>query len=391
MPQRDTIFDLTHVPSLRTGNGEKFLYTFGLALDALAEKMDQATRAHIPGLARTPTAIPYQAEDRLLVQGPAESNAQFVERLTRAFKAWRKAGSREAILEQLKAYRTGLDPGVVETDPSMLIVGGNGTYTTWDTATFGDAPEDEPSRRRVTPSNFDWDGQDRPWRSWLVLFMRDVATGVAGTAASVSTVGGSGVSGVFSGFATLTGLADVPTDALGMWITVSGAASAANNGRFQVALRLSDTSVMIANPGPGVAPDANNGAITWSLSAFPFFRPTQAWGSPTLVWGSFTWGLEWAGHDTQLVIAAMRQILRRWKSARTYYPNILVSFDGGDGTAGRQFSPLSSKGSGNPNGNYGDYGTNVNGVWTPRARDFPLTCFLDGTGQYLRCNVHNVT
>ena len=395
MSHVDDIIDLTHAPWLRTGNGQRFLATFATGLDALDEKMHQATRAHIPGAALTTTAIPYQAEDRLLVQGPAETNDEFIARLRRAFDSWRKAGSREAILEQMKGYREHLDPGVSPSDPSLLIVGGNADFTTWSSATFADAPETPPTRRLVTPPNFDWDSEVHPWRSWLVLFMRDVSTGVSGAAASVSSVGGSGVTGVSSGFATLDGLAGVPANALGMWITISGAASSANNGRFQIVLRLSATSVMIANPTPGVAPDANNGAIAWTISAYPFFRPAQPYGAPTFVWGvNHTWGIEWAGHtaiETTLIVTSIRQIVRRWKSARTYYPNIMVSFDGGDGTAGKQFSPLSTPGAGNPNGDYGDYGFRMGGVWVPRATAYPLTCFLDGTGQYLRCNVHNVT
>jgi hypothetical protein len=295
MAQRDTIIDLTHAPYLREGNGVKFLQTFGAGLGELKDKIDQATRAHIPGSALTDTAIPYQAEDRLLVQGPAETNEQFIPRLQRAFDTWRKAGAREAILEQLKAYRTGLDPGVTSTDPSMLIVGGTSAYTTWDVAQFGDTVDALPARRRQAPGNWNWDGVYKPWRAWLVLFMRAVPTGIAGTAASVTTVGGSGVSGVSSGFATLTGLAAVPDDVVGQWLRVSGAASSGNNGFFQVVLKLSSTSVMIANTKPGVAGDANNGAIVWSLEAYPFFRPSQPYGAPTFVWGSSFWGLEWAG------------------------------------------------------------------------------------------------
>lgn len=391
MAQRDAIKDLSNAPWLRVGNAEKFLYTFGLGLDALAEKMDQAARAHIPGEALTETAIPYQAEDRLLVQGPAETDAQFIPRLQRSYDTWRKAGSREIILEELKGYRSNLDPGVTATDPSMLIVGGTAAHTVWDSSTFGDAPETPPAHRIETPGNWNWDNVYKSWRAWLVLFMRAVPTGIAGTAASVTTVGGSGVSGVTSGFATITGLAAIPSDVVGQWARFSGAASGGNNGFFQVVSRISSTSLMIANTNPGVAGDANNGAIVWSLEAYPFFRPTQSYGAPSSVWGTGIWGIEWADNDTVQTITSLRQILKRWKSGRTYYPNILVSFDGGDGTPGNQFSPLDALGVGNPNGDYGDYGLNVSGVWVPRARVYPLTAFLDGTGQYARCNVHNVT
>jgi hypothetical protein len=392
MPQRDNIKELTNAPWLRVGNAEKFLYTFGVGLDALAEKMDQATRAHMPGEALTETAIPYQAEDRLLVQGPAETNDEFIPRLQRALDSWRKAGSRESILEQLKAYRSDLDPGVVVSDPSMLIVGGTSAYTTWDSCTFGDAPETPPSHRRQAPGNWNWDGSYKSWRAWLVLFMRAVATGQSGAHASVTAYGGSGVSGVTSGFATITGLAGMTSDNLYDQILLSGSASAGNNGSFQIVKIISATSVMVANP-KGVASDANNGAISWVVSRYPFFAPPLVYGAPDVHWGDaeLFWGIRWAGHDVAQTVTSIRQILKRWKSGRTYYPNILISFDGGDGTQGNQFSPLSAKGSGNPNGDYGDYGSNVNGVWVPRAPGYPLTAFLDGTGQYARCNVHNVT
>lgn len=389
MAMTDYVASLS-TPWLSDGDTAKFLSLLGSASDTLLDKLEQAMYARMPGLAKTDTAIPYQAEDRLLAQGPSETNSQFILRLQRAFETWQHAGSRAAILEQLKAYRTALDPGVVVTDPSMLIVGGGANYTSWDVSEFGEDPKTAPARRRVAPPNWDWDGVVKPWRSWLVLFMRSVAAGISGSAASVTTVGGSGVSGVTSGFATLTGLTGMSSALIGSWIRISGAASSGNNGFFQIVLCPSSSSAMIANTNPGVAPDANNGAIVWSVESYPFFRPTQPYGAPTFVWGSGFWGVEWAGHDTVATIASIRAILQRWKSARTYYPYILVSFNGRDGTAGSQFSPLSG-GADNPHANFGDYGSNSSGVWIPRAPGYPLTAFLDGTGKYVQCNVQNVT
>lgn len=397
MPQRDAVKSYSP-PWLSEGDAEKYLYTFGLASDALLEKMDQAMRAHMPGQALDASAIPYQAEDRLLVQGPAETNDAFIARMKRFLDAWRYAGQRATILEQLKAYLTGLQPGVIATDPLMTIVGGRyfggfGDVTTWDVVDAGDAVDARPSRRVVTPANWNWDDNTgAPWRAWLILFMHAVPTGQAGASASVTTYGGSGVSGVSTGFATIDGLSGITADNLFDWITFSGAAASGNNGRKQIVLVLSDTSVMVASP-PGSAPDANNGSIAWTVARYPFLAPAPVYGAPTVVWGGtdLYWGVRWAGHDVAQTITSLRQILARWKEAKSYYPNILVSFDGGDGTAGNQFSPLSGLGAGNPDGDYGDYGSNVNGVWVPRAASYPLTAFLDGTGQYVRCNVHNVT
>jgi hypothetical protein len=396
MPQRDAIKELSP-PWLSEGNAERYLYTFGLASDALLEKMNQATLAHLPGLALDESAIPYQAEDRLLVQGPAESNDAFITRMRSYLTAWQHAGQRATILEQLKAYCANLTPGVVSSDPFMTIVGGfyqaGNDYTTWDVCKNGDAPSTPPTRVRVRPANWNWDNQQlKPWRSWLVMFMSSVATGQSGAAATVFSTGGSGVAGVTSGFATITGLSGMTTANVNDWITFSGAANAINNGKRLIVAVTSPSQVMIANPG-AIAPDANSGAIAWSVSRYPFLAPAGVYGAPNTHWGDdgLQWGVRWAGHDVPQTLTSIRQILSRWKEAKTYYPNILVSFDGGDGTPGNQFSPLDAIGVGNPNGDYGDYGLNVNGTWVQRGFAYPLTAFIDGTGEYVRCNVHNVT
>jgi len=81
-----------------------------------------------------------------------------------------------------------------------------------------------------------------------------------GSAASVSAWAGN--------VSTLTGLTNqlsiTPGD--GYSITISGAASAGNNGTFEILSVVSATSVTIANIY-GVAGDANNGALVWSEPA----------------------------------------------------------------------------------------------------------------------------
>lgn len=78
------------------------------------------------------------------------------------------------------------------------------------------------------------------------------------TAASITTVSGSLV--------TITGLHGIDTTIVGARVKVTGAASAANNGTFYVATRISSTSIQIMNPS-GVGSDANNGSITVSFVA----------------------------------------------------------------------------------------------------------------------------
>lgn len=64
--------------------------------------------------------------------------------------------------------------------------------------------------------------------------------------------------------AVVTGLGFCTPGMVGMTLELGGAASAGNNGSFPIAAVLSVSSLVIANED-AVAPDANNGAITWSV------------------------------------------------------------------------------------------------------------------------------
>ena len=62
---------------------------------------------------------------------------------------------------------------------------------------------------------------------------------------------------------TLTGLTGLTAGSIGKFITVSGAASAGNNGTFLITQYVSATSAVILNTA-GVGGDANNGSISWT-------------------------------------------------------------------------------------------------------------------------------
>jgi hypothetical protein len=290
----------------------------------------------------------------------------------------------------MQAFLRNTQPGVALNMPECLIVGGNQSLTTWDSLTFATPQGDPPAHILKQPANWNWDGTLKPWRSWLVLFMSLVATGQSGAAASVASVGGSGVTGVTAGFATLTGLSGLTAANVQQYITISGAASSGNNGTFQIVAVVSTSSLIIANPS-AVAADANNGAIAWSIGAYPFIGPGPVWGAPGNKWGQRPSG-SWALTCSSLLITSIRQILQRWKSDGTYYPHVVIAFGGGDATVGNDFSPQSTQGNGNADGTWGNYGKLVNGVWVPAKAPHNLfTAWCDGTGRYVRCNVHNVT
>src|SRR5574338_1219614 len=80
------------------------------------------------------------------------------------------------------------------------------------------------------------------------------STANTGAAASITTV--------TNNIATVTGLSGLTAAAVGAALTISGAASAGNNGTFRIVTQ-SGTSCTIFNPS-AVASDANNGSITWT-------------------------------------------------------------------------------------------------------------------------------
>jgi hypothetical protein len=86
------------------------------------------------------------------------------------------------------------------------------------------------------------------------------------------TVLASGAAASITGFTnpieTITGLTGISPAFVGKQIIISGAASGGNNGAFTIASVIGTTSVTVINAS-AVAPDGNNGAISWSIPATP--------------------------------------------------------------------------------------------------------------------------
>jgi len=80
-------------------------------------------------------------------------------------------------------------------------------------------------------------------------------TGQSGAAASIDSVA--------SGIVTVSGLTGMTSSSVGRFITISGAATGANNGTFLITSFIGSTSVTYSNPS-AIAPDGNNGAISWT-------------------------------------------------------------------------------------------------------------------------------
>ena len=436
---RDRFYDLPVPPWLRTGNGEKYVYTLELCRDLLCEKAYQAMTIRLPGVGDE-SNIPFLAFDRNLTQGIGESNEACLVRLQHAFAAWGKSGSAPSIIDQLQAYLQNLQPGVNPAYPLVTIVNngsftGSNSHTTWTQVYQGTPIGDPPTVTTSRPSNFDWDTELLTWRNWLVLPMALVdVPGLSGAAAASSTAApsacftnpGQNVDGVWvpatsgtpvnSPWLTLTGMTGLTAAQVGQWVTISGSANPGNNGTFQIVSVTSSSICVIANPA-GVPADA--GPLTWVVGQYPFIGPGPAWGAPGYVFGqgelvpppvdtgsniqgvwqpltapgagavpSISWGLD-VGSD---VLGSIRGIVKTWKSAATYYANIVLAFDCGDGTAGSAYSPNSTPGGGNPDGTFGSVGKLVDGVWVPsRLITSPWDCYCQGTGSYDNCTVENVS
>jgi hypothetical protein len=512
---------VSYVPGwLSEGNAYAYLYTLEACRDLLCERAFEAMTIRLPGVG-DPSNLPWLAFDRNLQQGPAEANASFSARLTGAGEAWAESGSAEAVLWQLQAYLSNLQPGVAATLPLATVVSNptntSPSYVTWTQLYQGTAQGAPATLTTVSPGNFSWDGLVHTWRRWLVLPMSLVAvpglsgaagaTGLAGASACYTSPG-QNVGGVWvpatSGtpvnapWLAVTGLSGLTSAQVGQWIEISGSSNAGNNGTFQIAsVNGFGNAVVVANPN-GIADDA--GPLTWSISAYPFIGPGPAWGAPGYVFGqgeltvpymsatalaglfdvtngsasvfagttpagvtsfacvtfasqpgvsypvvdvgahsltlavpysgttaatsaqivvpdtgsnpdnisgvwqpsssvgptsqpTLSWGLTSPSvGPTSYVIASVRGIVKLWKSAGTYYSEIVVAFDCGTGAAGSAYSPNSAEGSGNPDGTFGSHGKNVGGVWMPtRLIASPWDCYCQGTGIAQNCSVENLT
>lgn len=433
MPQfRDSFYELVP-PWLRTGNAERYLYTLELMRDLLMEKANQAQKIRLPGQG-DPSQIPFLAFDRQLVQGPLESNPNFIDRLKGAFETWNKAGSAIAVLGQLQAYAQGRQTynrrQFVIVSNQRTLVGGTRVNQWWQlnySTPLGDTP-----LNALVPHNFDWDGDtSKTWRAWLVIFQYLDAATLSGSNAQISTASGGSfvaadageeVDGVWvpksSGtalnapFLTVAGLSGLLPSHVGSMLTLSGSVNPTNNGTFQIAYVITASACIIVNK-EGVPLDA--GPLDWELATYPWIPPGPAWGTPGMVWGegegspppidtgsnvggvwkpgtivgvgerpTFSWGL----YIDALEIETLRNLTRTWKSAGTYYPNIIVAYDGEDGA----YSRTSGEGTGNPDGTFGPLGSTVDGVFVPtRLISSPYNAFCQGTGRAVACSVENMT
>jgi hypothetical protein len=337
--QRDVVKDLSP-PWLSSGTAERYLYNFGLAGDAILEKLNQGIRAAMPGVG-TQTALVYIGNDMVIPRGPFEDADAYASRLQKAYEAWQRAGARRAILSQVLSYLS--DPALVNNGQPVgaIVSGADPIIANWSLYYSGDDLSQPPFYIVPNPlGEFDWDGAAKWWRAWLVLYFTPRDLGRTGNAAFFNSN---------LGFGELQNLSAMTPADVGRFLVVTGAASAAHNGAFRIEEYVSSTHVRVGC-GVSLGPDANDGTISWSVKEYPTVSPGPSWGSPGMVWGDPTrsWGLA----NPPGVMAGVREILREWQSAHSLYVDIVLVFSGGTGAAGEDFSPYSTSGAGNPDGTW---------------------------------------
>ena len=358
-------------------NFGRVLFTTRLAADANLEKLEQGIMARMPGIG-DPSATPYLCDDYVITRGQNESTEQITHRLSHSCEAWRAAGSRRAVLEQVFWFFYDPSTSYPGTVPVYAIVGGDGETSTWETL-YNTSDPAAPVRAVVDPPNFSWDGLTFGRRAWCIIYEHLLPTSYAGISAYVDP----GAGGLFS----IDGLygAAITGAQVGMYITLSGCASPQNNGTWQIVAINSDDTITAAIPG-GVAPDANNANISWSIGYFPGTAPAPVCGCPGLTCDADTSSLLGQFHNAVVTcglsnppdLDGLVAIIRQWKSRSTWYPMILFSFGGGDGTSQYELNPNSPHG---PAGTWGEW---------PRVTSAPLGWALapcDGTGAYINATV----
>lgn len=145
--------------------GPSLVYVFGLLLDLVVDKANQAILAWMPTKSETETSLVFIGDDRRIPQGPNESTDAYRIRLQRAFDSWRFAGMARGKLGQILGFVSPATPRILQVSQA----------SDWYYYAAADDPSSAPTFYRPSPANWDWDSVSDPhhvtrwWRVWLIL------------------------------------------------------------------------------------------------------------------------------------------------------------------------------------------------------------------------------
>ncbi len=151
--------------------GTRLKYLFaGILLDDYASMMKLALNARMPKRAAEfiPEALGPLGNDRAIVRGDQEPDAVYALRLSKAFDAWKHAGSAIGMLRQLAAYMFPFTPRLRVVSTTVDHVSSQ-LITTWVTLEGG--ADGTPSFHFSQPGNWNWDGLLNRWsRFWVIIY-----------------------------------------------------------------------------------------------------------------------------------------------------------------------------------------------------------------------------
>lgn len=178
---RDTIRRISP-PWLRRFWGERFLYTFGVHLDALGDALSAGIKMRFPNVYSN-ESLSILGRDRGIRRGPEESDASYSVRLEQWLETHRRSGNPYTLLRQIQGNLT---PHLVK----LRIVNNAGAWYTLNED--GSVAYNEPS------GNWDWDGSSADFsRFWIIIYppadlwVRDGTWGDGDTWGSDGTTWGS--------------------------------------------------------------------------------------------------------------------------------------------------------------------------------------------------------
>jgi hypothetical protein len=154
---------------MQDGTNEREAYVYGLACDAITDKLFQGARARFPTQAPT-TALDEIGRDRLILRGLTESDESYGARLQRAFDSHQFSGAARAVLSQLLGFLLAKTPAVrfVSSRYDRSTYPPTRLDSSWDEYPVGRDPNAEPVHTYVTAAggNLDWDSASEVSGSW---------------------------------------------------------------------------------------------------------------------------------------------------------------------------------------------------------------------------------
>jgi len=161
------------------GNFSRYMFTLGLAHDAILEKAVQGADASNPLETQTPTSLALSALDLLLTRGLTESDASFGKRLARALDDWALAGLDWMVLRQALGLVLAFTP-MARTVKDVYTAAGSLDTSIWSTFVASADTTQSPARvftggATSHAANFDWDSLSPTtnwgsFRYWLILY-----------------------------------------------------------------------------------------------------------------------------------------------------------------------------------------------------------------------------